>query len=60
MIEAVGLIGLGVLMLLLALFRHYHDSWSTPWQFARWGLLLILLGFASFFVEAWLSNGKGG
>ena len=54
MIESVGLIGLGILMLLFAPFRHYHDSWRSPWQFARWGLLLILLGAVSCFVDVWL------
>jgi hypothetical protein len=55
MIEGVGLIGLGVLMLLLAPFRHYHSSWRSPWQFATWGLLAILAGFVACLVEAWSS-----
>lgn len=53
MIEAAGLIGLGLLMLLLAPFRHYHRSWKSPWEFARWGLLLVLVGAVVLLWELW-------
>jgi hypothetical protein len=51
MIESIGLIGLGVLVVVSACFGHYHKSWKSPWQVARWGLLMMLAGGAMLLID---------
>ena len=53
MIEAIGLMGLGAVMLIGSCFGHYHESWKSSWRFAGWGLLLILVGGAMALIEIW-------
>ena len=51
--EAIGLVLLGLLLLVVAPFRYYHDSWKSPWQVAGAGLLCMALGALAFALERW-------
>lgn len=53
MTEAIGLTALGLVMLITAPLRHYHPSWRSPWQVARFGLTCLVLGAAFLAWDLW-------
>ena len=38
-------------MLVLAMFRRLHPSWKSPWQYALYGLGVLLAGVVLLFVD---------